>query len=107
MPSESRRRAQILDRGWSLYLWLTDAFNLPETFHIEFPAAAEATFLTGAFQIVAPLTNQFTFSLREEYALGGQELEISRYSYVEERGLKGGPIWLECSQILPHPVPLP
>lgn len=60
MRSESRRRAQILDRCWSIYLWLTDAFILPETFHIEFPAAAEATLLTGALQVVVPLTNQLT-----------------------------------------------
>ncbi len=81
MRSESRRRAQLLDRCWSVYSWLTDAFTLPETFHIEFPVAAEATLLTGALHVVVPLTNQLTLSLREEYALGGQDLEIRRYSY--------------------------
>ena len=81
MRSESRRRAQLLDRCWSVYLWLTSVFTLPEAFHVEFPAAAEAVLMTSALHVVVPLTNQFVLSLREEYAFGEQGLVVSRYSY--------------------------
>jgi hypothetical protein len=81
MRSESRRRAQLLDRCWSIYLWLTDAFTFAETFHIEFPAAAEAALMSGALHVVVPLTDQLILSLREEYAFREHGLEVSRYSY--------------------------
>jgi Family of unknown function (DUF6516) len=81
MRSESRRRVQLLDRCWSVYLWLTSVFTLPETFHVEFPTVAEAVLMTGTLHVIVPLTNQIVLSLREEYAFGEQGLEVSRYSY--------------------------
>jgi hypothetical protein len=81
MRSESRRRGQLLDRCWSVYLWLTSVFTLPETFHVEFPTVAEAVLMTGTLHVIVPLTNQIVLSLREEYAFGEQGLEVSRYSY--------------------------
>ena len=81
MRSEGRRRAQLLDRCWSIYLWLTHTFSLPESFHVEFPAAAESALFTASLHVVAPITEKLTLTLREEYAFGRQGLEISRYSY--------------------------
>ena len=80
MRSESLRRAQLLDRCWSIYLWLIDAFTLAETFHVEFPAAAEAALLSGTLHVVVPLTDQLILSLREEYAFRDRGMEVSRYS---------------------------
>ncbi len=81
MRSEQRRQGQLLDRCWSLYLALTEVFALPETFHSDFPAAAEAAVLTGALHIVIPLGEQLTLSVREEYTVTEQSVEVRRYSY--------------------------
>ncbi len=88
MRFEGRRQAQLLDRCWSIYLWLTEAFTLPESFHVEFPAAVESALLTGTLHITVPMTAQLTLSLREEYAFGKQGVEISRYSYnvIDSKG---------------------
>jgi hypothetical protein len=81
MRSEGRHRAALIDRCWSIYLWLTRDFNLPENFHIAFPVAAETALITGVLHISVPTTENLTLSLHEEYAFGRQGLEISRYSY--------------------------
>lgn len=81
MSSERRLRAQTLDRCWSVYQWLTHAFSLPEGFHVEFPAVAEATLITGALHLIVPITEELTLTLREEYTFGQHGLEVSRYSY--------------------------
>jgi hypothetical protein len=81
MRSESRRQAQLLDRCWSIYLWLTQAFILPESFHVEFPATAESALITSSLHVTVPITKELTLSLREEYVFRRQGLEVSRYSY--------------------------
>jgi len=81
MRFEGRHQAQIIDRCWSVYLWLVQAFILPESFHVEFPAAAESALVSDALHVTVPMTEQLALSLREEYALGRQGLEVSRYSY--------------------------
>ena len=81
MRSEGRHRAALIDRCWSIYLWLTSAFSLPENVHIEFPVAAETALITGVLHVSVPATEKLTLSLREEYAFGREGFEISRYSY--------------------------
>ncbi len=81
MRFESRQRAQLLDRCWSIYLWLTQTFILPESFHVEFPSAVESAIISGVLHFAVPITEKVTLSLLEEYAFGGQGLEVSRYSY--------------------------
>ena len=81
MRSEGRHRAALINRCWSIYLWLTDAFILPENFHVEFPVATESALITGVMHVSVPVSKNLTLSLREEYAFGRQGLEISRYSY--------------------------
>jgi hypothetical protein len=81
MRFEGRRQGQLLDHCWSLYLWVTDAFTLPESFHVEFPVAVESALITGTLHITVPVTAQLTLSLREEYGFSQQGLEVSRYSY--------------------------
>lgn len=81
MRFEDRQRAQLLDRCWSVYLWLTQAFILPESFHVEFPATAESALITGTLHVTIPMTEKLTLSLREEYAFDRPGLEVSRYSY--------------------------
>ncbi len=91
MPFESRRRAQLLDRCWSIYLWLTDVFILPDSFHSEFPVAAESVLIAGTLHLTIPMTDIHILSLREEYAFEGQRLEIRRYSYnvINKQGVTG------------------
>lgn len=81
MRSEGRHRAALIDRCWSVYLWLTRAFILPENFHVEFPVAAESALITGVLHVSVSLTETLTLSLREEYAFDRHKLEVSRYSY--------------------------
>jgi hypothetical protein len=81
MRSEGRHRAAVIDRCWSIYLCLSHAFSLPENFHVEFPVATESALTTGVLHVSVPMSETLTLSLREEYALGRQGLEISRYSY--------------------------
>ena len=52
MRFEGRRQAQLFDRCWSIYLWLTHAFSLPESFHVEFPVAVESTLITGTLHLL-------------------------------------------------------
>lgn len=88
MPIEGHLRAQLLDRCWSIYLWLTQAFALPESFHAGFPAMAESALITSALHVTVPISEKLTLSLREEYAFGRQGLEVSRYSYnvIDQQG---------------------
>ena len=81
MRSEGRHRAAVIDRCWSIYLWLSHAFILPENFHVEFPVATESALITGVLHVGVLMSENMTLSLWEEYASGRQGLEISRYSY--------------------------
>jgi hypothetical protein len=81
MRFEGRHRAELLNRCWSIYLWLTRAFILPERFHVEFPVTVETALITDVLHVTVPMTGKLTLSLREEYAFGTQGLETSRYSY--------------------------
>jgi len=81
MPFEGRQRAQLLDRCWSIYLWLSQAFILPASFPVEFPAAAGSALITSTLHVTVPISEKLTLSLREEYIFSRQGLEVSRYSY--------------------------
>jgi hypothetical protein len=81
MRFEGRQRADLLDRCWSIYLWLTDSFTLPDNFHLEFPVAVETALITGALHVTVSIGANLTLSLREEYAFDRRRLEVSRYSY--------------------------
>lgn len=81
MPSERQRRALLLERCWSLYQLLTEAFIVPDAFHNEFPVATEAALMTEALHITLSLTSTLRLSVREEYAFDLHELQIQRYSY--------------------------
>jgi hypothetical protein len=50
MRFEGRQRADLIDRCWSIYLYLTEAFTLPDNFHSEFPGAVDIALITGAIQ---------------------------------------------------------
>lgn len=88
MRFEGRQRADLIDRCWSIYLCLTDAFTLPDNFHLEFPSAVETALITGALHIAFPIRANLTLSLREEYSFDRQRLTVSRYSYnvIDHRG---------------------
>ena len=66
MPFEGRQRAALLDRCWSIYLSLTSALNLPESFHVEFPVVVESALLSGTLHVTVPIDSELTLSLREE-----------------------------------------
>jgi len=81
MRFEGRVRADLIDRCWSIYLCLTDAFTLPDNFHLEYPAAVETALIAGALHIALPIGTNLTVSLREEYDFDRLRLTVSRYSY--------------------------
>jgi len=81
MPFEGHQRAALLDRCWSIYLSLTSAFNVPESFHVVFPVVVESALLSGALHVTVPVGEDMTLSLREDYAIDRQRLTVSRYSY--------------------------
>ena len=81
MPIEGRYQVQLLDHCWTLYTSLTDAFSLPERFHVAFPTSVENALISGALHISVPVGETMTLSLREEYAFAQQGLIVSRYSY--------------------------
>jgi hypothetical protein len=81
MPFEGRQRAALFDRCWSIYLSLTNAFNFPESFHVEFPVVVESTLVSGALHVTVPVGADMMLSLREEYLIDRQRLTINRYSY--------------------------
>ena len=81
MPFEGRQRAALLDRCWSIYLSLTNAFNVPESFHVEFPVSVETVLVSGALYVTVPVGGDMTLTLREEYGYDRQRLTVSRYSY--------------------------
>lgn len=81
MRFEGRVRADLIDRCWSIYVCLTEAFALPDNFHLEFPGAVETALVTGALHIALPIAANLTLSLREEYDFDRLRLTVSRYSY--------------------------
>ena len=81
MRFEGRQRADLIDRCWSIYLCLTEAFTLSDNFHLEFPGAVETALITGALHIAFPIRANLTLSLREEYAFDRRRLTVNRYSY--------------------------
>lgn len=81
MPFEGRQRAALLDRCWSIYLSLTSAFNVPESFHVEFPVVVESALVSGVLHVTVPVGEDMTLSVREEYAFHRQRLTVNRYSY--------------------------
>ena len=81
MPFEGRQRAALLDRCWSIYLALSTAVDVPESFHLEFPVVVESALVSGALQVAVPLGGDMTLSLREEYVFDRQRLTVHRYSY--------------------------
>lgn len=81
MLSERQRQALLLDRCWSLYFALTEAFALPDAFHANFPTVAEAAVITGALHLAVPVGEQCMLSVREEFAFRNQGIEVRQYSY--------------------------
>jgi hypothetical protein len=81
MPSERQRQALLLEHCWSLYQMLTGAYTVPDSFHNDFPIAAETALLTSVLHTTLSLTLRLTLSLREEYAIEQYVLEVRRYSY--------------------------
>ena len=81
MPFESRQRAELVDRCWSIYLCLIDTFTLPDNFHVDFPVAVENALITGTLHVVVPIDANLQLSLREEYSVERRHLAIHRYSY--------------------------
>lgn len=82
MPNESRGQALLIDRCWSIYLLLTEAFAVPSSFHVEFPALVERALVSGLLQLTVRLPNGHTLYLREEYQLTEHQFEIRHYSYA-------------------------
>ena len=81
MPSESRQRADLIDRCWSIYLCLIDTFTLPDNFHVEFPVTVENALITGTLHVTVPIDANLKLSLREEYSIERQHFAVYRYSY--------------------------
>lgn len=81
MPFDGRQRAALLDRSWSIYQSLASTFNVPESFHVDFPIVAESALVSGALHVAVPIGADLTLALREEYAFDRQRLTVSRYSY--------------------------
>ena len=81
MPFEGRQRAAVLERGWSIYLSVTSAFNVPENFHVEFPVVVESALVSGALHVTVHVGADLTLSVREEFAFARQRLTVNRYSY--------------------------
>ena len=81
MPFEGRQRAALLDRCWSIYLSLTSAFNVSESFHVEFPVVVESALVSRALHVTLAVGEDTSLSLREEFAFDRQRLTVNRYSY--------------------------
>jgi hypothetical protein len=62
MRFEGRQRADLIDRCWSIYLCLTEAFALPDNFHLEFPGPvlAHSTVESANGCVVACKETEFT-----------------------------------------------
>lgn len=82
MPDEGHGQALLIDRCWSIYLLLTEAFAVPSSFHLEFPTVVERALVSGLFHLAVRLTDDHTLHLREEYQLTEHHLEIRSYSYA-------------------------
>lgn len=82
MPSESHGQALLFDRCWLIYLLVTDTFEVPLSFHAEFPTLVERALLTGLFRLTVRLADEQALYLREEYQLTEHHLDIRSYSYI-------------------------
>jgi len=78
---ESHLETHILNRCWSVYALLTNAFSPSDTFHLGFPSLVETAIVSSDLQINLRVAEGFTLLLREEYEFVMYKLEIHRYSY--------------------------
>ena len=60
MSYESHWEAQIIDRCWSVYSLLTNAFSPSDTFHLGFPSLVETALISFDLQINIPVAEGFT-----------------------------------------------
>ena len=81
MPYESHREAQILNRCWTVYSLLINAFSPSDTFHLGFPSLVETAIISSDLQINLPVEKGFILLLREEYEFTMHNLVINSYSY--------------------------
>jgi len=81
MPFEGRQRAAVIERCWAIYVSLTDAFDVPETFHSEFADIVESALISGGLRFTVSVGGSLTLRVAEEYVFNRQKLTVSRYSY--------------------------
>jgi len=76
------QRGLIIDRCWLIYDLMTEKFQLPHEFHIEFPSLVELALSSGYLQVLAEISRRGYFlHIHEEYDFREHTLLIKVYSY--------------------------
>lgn len=82
MLYDAYQEKQITDRCWLIYDLVTEAFDVPQQFHIEFLSQVELALTSGYLQNLVEITRAGHFlHLHEEYGFRNYELVIMGYSY--------------------------
>lgn len=83
MLYDSYQQRLIIDRCWLIYDLVTETFNVPQQFHIEFPSVVELVLITGYLRVFIEISRKgHLLHIHEEYDFRNQELMIKVYSYI-------------------------
>ncbi len=82
MLHNSHQRRLIIERCWLIYDLITEKFQPPHEFHIEFPSLVELALSPGYLQVLVEISRRGHFlHIHEEYDFREHMLVIKIYSY--------------------------
>jgi len=78
----SHQRGLIIDRCWLIYDLITEKFQPPHEFTIEFPSLVELALSSGYLQVFVEISRSGYFlHIHEEYDFREHTLSVKAYSY--------------------------
>lgn len=82
MLYDAYQRSQIIDRCWSIYYLISDAFEVQQRFHLEIISVVELALSSGYFQLCVEISRKgHLLYIHEEYDFRDYEFLVKVYSY--------------------------
>ena len=82
MLYDAYQRRLIIDHCWWIYDLITETFDVPHRFHLEFPSLVELALTSGYLQLYVEISRKgHLLHILEEYDLHDYEFVTRVYSY--------------------------
>ena len=82
MLYDAYQQRLIIDRCWLIYNLISETFDVPHRFHLEFPSMVELAFTSGYLQLCVEISRKgHLLHIHEEYDFRDYEFIIRVYSY--------------------------